>query len=211
LPEKLRSRFFKGAFFMRPLLTTALTATLMGCSFAPQQTASLTGCPETTGFACSNAASPKMDSKALHSEVIAAKKKVVRHQANTDTKTAKSDIVPKTDALSSSQPDNAITTSAIAVKPESPHSQFDDQSDPAIKKAKATIAAKMGNPTSVEFVEIKRAAGALSNSSDIVCGFVREKNGGPRPFLYLVPKDEAYIGGYNIATSAYRHICSITL
>jgi hypothetical protein len=44
-----------------------------------------------------------------------------------------------------------------------------------------------------------------------VCGFVREKNSGPRPFLYLVPKDEAYIGGYNIATSAYRHICSITL
>jgi hypothetical protein len=92
-------------------------------------------------------------------------------------------------------------------------SQFDDQSDPAIKKAKATITAKMGNPASVEFVEIKRAPGAnaLGNSSDIVCGFVREKNGGPRPFLYLVPKDEAYIGGYNIATSAYRHICSITL
>jgi hypothetical protein len=30
-------------------------------------------------------------------------------------------------------------------------SQFDDQSDPAIKKAKATITAKMGNPASVEF------------------------------------------------------------
>jgi hypothetical protein len=86
-------------------------------------------------------------------------------------------------------------------------SQVDDQSDPVIKKAKATIAAKMGNPASVEFVEIKRAADANA----IVCGFVREKNGVPRPFLYLVPNDEAYIGGYNIATSAYRHICSITL
>jgi hypothetical protein len=150
----------------------------------------------------------------LHGEVIAAKKKEVRHQANTDTKTARSGILPKTDASSSSQPDNAITTSSIAVKPEAPQtSQFDDHSDPAIKKAKATIAAKMANPASVEFVEIKRASGAnaLGNSNDIVCGFVREKNGGPRPFLYLVPKDEAYIGGYNIATSAYRHICSITL
>ena len=155
-----------------------------------------------------------MDSKALHGEVIAAKKKEVRYQDNTDTKTATSDILPKTDALSSSQPDNAITTSSIAVKPETPQtSQVGDQSDPAIKKAKATITAKMGNPASVEFVEIKRASGtnALGNSSDIVCGFVREKNGGPRPFLYLVPKDEAYIGGYNITTSAYRHICSITL
>ena len=199
---------------MRLLLTTALTATLMGCSFAPQQTAWLSGCTEATAFACSDAASLKMDSKALHGEVIAAKKKEVRHQANTDTKTARSDILPKADASSSSQLDNAITTSSIAVKPETPQtSQFDDQADPAIKKAKATITAKMGNPASVEFVEIKRASGAnaLGNSSDVVCGFVREKNGGPRPFLYLVPKDEAYIGGYNIATSAYRHICSITL
>jgi len=199
---------------MRLLLTTALTATLMGCSFAPQQTAWLSGCTEATAFACSDAASLKMDSKALHGEVIAAKKKEVQHQANTDTKTARSDILPKADASSSSQLDNAITTSSIAVKPETPQtSQFDDQSDPAIKKAKATITAKMGNPASVEFVEIKRASGAnaLGNSSDVVCGFVREKNGGPRPFLYLVPKDEAYIGGYNIATSAYHHICSITL
>ena len=141
---------------MRPLFTAALTATLMGCSFAPQQTAWLSGCTEATAFACSDAASLKMDSKSLHGEVIAAKKKEVRHQANTDTKTVRSDILPKTS--SSSQPDNAITTSSIAVKPEAPQtSQFDDQSDPAIKKAKATITAKMGNPASVEFVEIKRA------------------------------------------------------
>jgi hypothetical protein len=125
-------------------------------------------------FACSDAAS----SKALHGEVIAAKKKEVRHQTNTDTKTTRSDISLKTDASSSSQPDNAITTSSIAVKPETPQtSQFDDQSDPAIKKAKATVTAKMGNPASVEFVEIKRASGAnaLGNSSDIVCGFVKRR------------------------------------
>jgi hypothetical protein len=214
VPEKLRSRFFKGWFFMKLLLTTALTVTLMGCSFVPQQTAWLTACTEATAFACSDAASLKMDSKALHGDVIAAKKKEVLHQANTHTKTARSDILPKTDASSSSQPDNATTTSSIAVKPETPQtSQFDDQSDPAIKKAKATITAKMGNPASVEFVEIKRAAGknALGNGGVIVCGFVRENNSGPRPFLYFVPKDDAYIGGYNMATSAYRHICPITL
>jgi hypothetical protein len=194
---------------MRLFLTAALTATLMGCSFARQQTAWLSECTEATAFACSDAASLKMVSKS-HGEVIAAKKKELRHEANTNTKTARSDILPKTS--SSSQPDKAITTSSIAVQPEAT-SQFDDQSDPAIKKAKATITAKMGNPASVEFVEIKRAsaANALGNSSNIVCGFVRKKNGGPRPFLYLVPNDEAYIGGYNIATSPYRHICSITL
>ena len=203
---------------MRPLLTTALVASLMGCSFAPQRTqqASLAGCSEATGLACSNRATSKMDSKVLHSEVIATKKAEVRdrRKANADTKSAKSDVVPKTDASSSAQPANNITTSAITAKPETRQaSQFDDQSDPVITKAKAAIAAKMGNPASVEFVEIKRAAGTntISHSGDIVCGFVREKNGEPKPFLYLVPKDEAYIGGYNIATSAYRHICSITL
>ena len=195
---------------MRSLLITALAASLMGCSFAPQQTqqASLAGCMETSGFARSKRATSKMDSKLLHSEVIATKKEELqyRRKANADTKNANSDVVPKEDGSSSAQPE--ITTSAIAVKPETHQaSQVDDQSDPVIKKAKATIAAKMGNPASVEFVEIKRAADANA----IVCGFVREKNGVPRPFLYLVPNDEAYIGGYNIATSAYRHICSITL
>jgi hypothetical protein len=91
----------------------------------------------------------------------------------------------------------AREVSGALVKPEPPQtSQSDDQSDPAIKKAKATITAKMAAPASVEFVEIKRASGAnaLGNSSDIVCGFVGEKYAGPRPFLYLVPKDEAYTG-----------------
>ena len=200
---------------MRPLLITAMTAGLMGCSFAPQHEGWLTECTVTIGLACSNAAMSQIDAKVSHRQASAAKKEEAQHRrkASTDTKTAKSNILPM-DASSSAQPDTEITTSAIAAKPEVPQtSQFDDGSDPAIKKAKATIAAKMGNPASVEFVEIKRAASTngLGNSSDVICGFVREKNGGPRPFLYLVPKDESYIGGYNIATSPYRHMCSITL
>ncbi len=80
-----------------------------------------------------------------------------------------------------------------------------------IKKAKATIAAKMSDPNSVEFEGMERAGrkNALGNSIDTICGFVRDKNSGPRQFLYVVEKDEAYIGGYAIATSAYRNICSI--
>jgi hypothetical protein len=80
-----------------------------------------------------------------------------------------------------------------------------------VKKAKATIAAKMSDPNSVEFQDMNRATrkDALGNSIDSVCGFVREKNSGPKPFLYIVQKDEAYIGGYTIATSEYRNICSI--
>jgi hypothetical protein len=58
----------------------------MGCSFVAQQTAWLTACTEATAFACSDAASLKMDSKASHGDIIAGKKKQVLHQANTHTK-----------------------------------------------------------------------------------------------------------------------------
>jgi hypothetical protein len=81
-----------------------------------------------------------------------------------------------------------------------------------IKKAKATIAAEMRDPNSVEFEGMERAArkNALGKSINTICGFVRDKTSGPKPFLYLVQKDEAYIGGYTIAISEYRNVCSIT-
>ena len=70
----------------------------------------------------------------------------------------------------------------------------------------------MSDPHSVEFEDMERAArkNVLGKPIDTICGFVRDKNSGPRPFLYLVQKDEAYVGGYIIATSEYRNICSIT-
>jgi hypothetical protein len=104
-----------------------------------------------------------------------------------------------------------VTTPANAAKTETPpSSQLDDES--VIKKAKATITAKMRDPDTVEFEGMERATrkSALGKSIDTICGFARDKNSGPKPFLYLVQKDEAYIGGYTIATSEYRNICSIT-
>ena len=73
----------------------------------------------------------------------------------------------------------------------------------------ASIAAKMGleNSASVELSKVKRAKkNALDKSIDIICGYVRGKNTsgadtGGRAFLYLVQEDEAYIDGYNLATS----------
>jgi hypothetical protein len=96
-----------------------------------------------------------------------------------------------------------------AKKAEVPQSsQLNDES--VIKKAKATIAAKMSDPNSVEFENIERAArnNALGNSIEAICGIVWDKNSGPRRFLYLVQTNEAYIGGYAVATSEYRNICS---
>lgn len=86
-------------------------------------------------------------------------------------------------------------------------SQLDDKPDPVIERAKAAIAAKMENPASVEFGEMKRAdrKNADGKLMDSICGYVRVKtaSGGEikdRPFLYLVKEDQAYIGGYGICS-----------
>jgi hypothetical protein len=97
-------------------------------------------------------------------------------------------------------------------------SQPDDKFDPVITKAMTTIAETMGleNTASVELSKVKRAKkNALGKSIDTICGYVRLKNTsgagtGGRAFLYLVQEDEAYIDGYNLATSLYRNLCTQT-
>src|SRR5262249_61976158 len=111
-----------------------------------------------------------------------------RHRKNNDpTKIAKSHVVSsfirlhdrsnigittppiaaKTETPSSPQlHDESVTTPTIAAKTESPpSSQLDDE--PVIKKAKATIPAKMDYPDSVEFEYRQRAARkhALANAN----------------------------------------------
>jgi hypothetical protein len=219
---------------VRLLVISALAATLVGCScFSPQQQAQqalLTECTEANGFACSDGdtGASEINSKplVLHDhpvaktkKAIAAKKENPRHrrEANNHTKNANSNIVPKVDAPSSVQPDDTSNSainakSTTAAKTEtSQSSQLADKSE--IEKAKETIAAKMKNPA-VEFVGMKRVAekDALGKSSiDIICGYVTEKNAsgentGQRPFLYLVQKNEAYIGDMMATTDAYKYL-----
>ena len=188
---------------MRPLLISALAATLIGCCSASQEThQSFAG----RGlYQVHHERSPQMHSKrrVLPGRTVATKS---RHRIGITTPT----IAAKTETLPSSQPHDESVTTPAAKTETPPTPQLDDES--VIKKAEATIAAKMNDPNSVEFEDMKRAArkNALGNSIDTICGFVRDKNAGPKPFLYLVQKDEAYIGGYTIATSEYRNVCSIT-
>ena len=210
---KAGSRFAAGL-----LLIIALAAALAGCSSSSQQ--------RPQGFEYAGRGlyqthykqSSQLHSKhrVLHDQTIIANKTNARHRKNNySNKIAEPHVMSKMDASSFVRPDdksNIVTTiPTVPTKTEiPPSSQLDDES--VIKKAKATMAAKMGDPDSVEFEGIERAArkNALGNSIDTICGFVRDKNSGPKPFLYLVQKDEAYIGGYTIATSEYRNICSIT-
>jgi hypothetical protein len=128
-------------------------------------------------------------------------------------------VAAKTETAKSSQPADTSNVSinpksTIIAKTEIPQSsKLDDKLDPVIKKAMPTIAAKMENSVSVELVEIKRAEkNAAGKSIDTICGYVRGKTAsgadtGARPFLYLVQENEAYIGGYNMATSPYHNLC----
>jgi hypothetical protein len=185
---------------MRLLLISALAAALIGCSSTGQQALHFDDATLRL-YQTREVRSPQMDSK--HGRAIAAKKE---NAGNTHVKNAKPNL-----AVSSVPPDD-ITT-AIAAKTETLQaSQVGDPSNSVIRKAKATITAKLGNPASVTFEEMNGPTTkyALGNPVDAICGFVRENNGVDRPFLYLVQKDEAYIGGYTIATGAYRNICPIT-
>lgn len=132
---------------------------------------------------------------------------------------ANSAAAAKTETAQSSQPADTSNVSinaksTVIAKTEIPQSsQLDDKLDPVIKKAMPTIAAKMENSVSVELVEMKRAEkNAAGKSIDTICGFVRGKTAsgadtGERPFLYLVQENEAYIGGFNMATSPYHNLC----
>jgi hypothetical protein len=194
---------------MRLLIITALGATLAGCTwFAPQQARQ----------AALTVGRPQMDLKLLHDTV---RKKNTRHhsKANTHTKKAKLNTVLKMGASSSAQADDKSNASinanpAIAATTGTPQSpQPDDKFDPVMKKAIPAIAAKMANAASIKLLEMKRAEkDVLGKSVDTICGYVRGKSASgeetvDRPFLYLVQKDEAYIGGYNIATSPYHNLC----
>jgi hypothetical protein len=132
---------------------------------------------------------------------------------------ANSTAAATTETAQSSQPGG---TSNVSINPKSTavakteipqSSQLDDKLDSVLKKAMPTIAAKMENSVSVELVEMKRAEkNAAGKSVDTICGYVRGKTAsgavtGERPFLYLVQENEAYIGGYNMATSPYHNLC----
>ena len=132
---------------------------------------------------------------------------------------ANSTAAAKTETAQSSQP---AGTSNVSINPESTaiakteipqSSQLDDKLDSVLKKAMLRIAAKMENSVSVELVEMKRAEkNAAGKSVDTICGYVRGKTAsgavtGERPFLYLVQENEAYVGGYNMATSPYHNLC----
>lgn len=96
--------------------------------------------------------------------------------------------------------------------PSAPHK---DNVDPAMEKAKATVAAMMQDPASSTFAEMKRVVrNLLGDPVEAICGRVRGKytaggDPGELPFVFIVANDEAYIvdGSSTTAATAYRNLC----
>jgi len=222
---------------VRLLIISALAVTLTGCAyFAPQQARQASLTSERVWTVAKTLQRPSQrrtvdTAGRLNAHTKNAKSNIVPASlsSQSDDKSnvvisAKPNIVRKTETPQSSQPDDRsnVVISAkpnIVTKMEAPQSsQPDDKFDPVIIKAMTTIAETMGleNTASVELSKVKRAKkNALGKSIDTICGYVRLKNTsgagtGGRAFLYLVQEDEAYIDGYNLATSLYRNLCTQT-
>ena len=187
---------------MRLLIIGALLATLIGCCRAPPQ-ASLERCTS-KGCIHRTAANPRVELKP------------VSLRPGPATANVKFITTAKTAEPASTQPTEhtGVVENANSA-PEAPvPDRVAETSETVLKNAKTKISAKMGNPASVEFREMKRAErkNSVDESIDSICGYVRGKTAsgeetGDKPFLYLVKEDEAYIGGYSMATSPQHNIC----
>jgi hypothetical protein len=193
---------------MRVLIIGALSAALIGCCRTPPQAllerCTAKGCIHTT------AANPRIELKpvSFRPGPAAANEKF--------TTTAKAPEPASAQATDHTGIIEKSANSTINSAPEAqPPDRLAETSDTVLKNAKTTIAAKMENPASVEFRDMQRAGrkNAVGKSIDSICGYVRGKTAsgektGDKPFLYLVKEDEAYIGGYAMATSPHHNICN---
>jgi len=200
---------------MRTLLIGTLVATLVGCS-PSLPIASMDACTDATGLGRLNmtAATRPVEPAPASSKASSGTTKGKPAVATTTEKPSTAHVRDRSHLAA-----KETKSSVIEAKVEAPASARPaETSDPVIIKAKTTIAAKLENPASAEFGEMKRAIrkNTLGKSIDTICGRVKGKKAsgedtGDRPFLYLVTEDEAYVvdGPANsAAASAYRNICS---
>jgi hypothetical protein len=225
---------------MRTLLIAALCATLIGCACPVPQSRVVETCTSQGCFSRIAATTPielierepfrpapkittvKPKKAAIAAKPTAAKPRneteLVEEKANSRTITEPETPPPTQPPAADSGPKNA-TTAIGGGKAEGPASdQPSETSDPILKKAKIAVAAKMEDPTSAEFVDMKRVMrkNSFGQSFEAICGRVKGKKKldnvtGERPFIYVVNGDDAYIvvdgNPDSLAAIVYRAHC----
>lgn len=200
---------------MRVLLIGVLAATLVGCSSPLSPHVSMDASADPNGLGCGSRIADARSNEAAPAP-----------SRSGSTAKAKAAVASKTDQRSTPAPrerpqlaERDARPPVIEAKLEaSASSKPADTPDPVLVKAKTTVAAKLEDPASAEFGEMKRAMrkNTFGKSVDTICGRVKGKkpsgeDAADWPFLYLVTEDEAYVvnGASNsAAASAYRNICS---
>jgi hypothetical protein len=200
---------------MRTLVIVALAATLVGCSCPLQRQASLEACPDANGFCfdgtpASRLIEPEPSSLKVHSAIINVNPTIA-------AKTEKPSFTHARDRTHLAVKPAKSTVIAANVEPPA-SGQAAETPDPVLAKARNTVAARLENPGSAEFGEMKRAMrkNVLGEPVDSICGHVKGKKTsgeatGDKPFLYLVKDDDAYVvdgPAGSAAASAYRNICN---
>ena len=200
---------------MRMIFVCALAAIVAGCScYAPPQ-ASIDACTA-SGLACLDRSSL---SQTIEPEPAAL-------DAGLSASKTRSKIAARTEKPSSTHARHKTDLAMTTTKSATPTANVEppasgrpaETSDQVIAKAKITVAAKLEDPASAEFGEMKRTmrTNTLGHSIDTICGHVKGKKAsgestGDRPFLYLVKDDEAYVvdgAPTSAAATAYRNICN---
>ena len=196
---------------MRTLLIGALAATLIGCSCVLPPQADVNGCVQANGLPCSarTAEDAPIELKPSPTKVHSARKEAKSKPPKNSSSSAK--------ANSQAATEKAKSTSPAAVE-DSAANQPAQTSNSIMSRAKMAIAAKLENPASAEFQDMKRAirTNTLRQNVDTICGHVKGKNAsgadtGEMAFLYLVKDDDAYVvsgGPETAAAAAYRNICN---
>jgi hypothetical protein len=166
---------------------------------------------QANGLPCSarTAEDAPIELKPSSTKVHSARKEAKSKPPKNSSSSAKADSQTATE--------KAKSTSPAAVE-DSAANQPAQTSDSIMSRAKMAIAAKLENPASAEFQDMKRAirTNTLRQNVDTICGHVKGKNAsgadtGEMAFLYLVKDDDAYVvsgGPETAAAAAYRNICN---
>ena len=200
---------------MRTLLIGVLAATLVGCSYPLSPQASMEACADPNGFVGLNklAVSRPIEPAPASSKANSAATKV--KSANSARAEERSTAaVRDRPQFSGRKPTSAV----VEAKVEAPASgRPAETSDPVIVKAKTTIAEKLKDPASAEFIEMKRAIrkNMVGQSVDTICGRVKardtsDEEARDRPFLYFVKNDAGFVvygPAGSAAETAYRNVC----
>jgi hypothetical protein len=203
------------------LIIGVVAGILIGCGLLAPSLASLQECPPQGCFdkvAASSPIEPKSTSPFAENPATANAKSAMAAKSEKRSaakSAAKSATKSATRPVRMADIKNALPPAKIGI---SLSDRIADASDPVLNKAKISVAAKMENPASAEFTDMKRAIrlNMIGRPVDTICGHVRGKNAsggdiGDRPFLYLVKDDDAYVvdGKTDSAAAiAYRNICS---